>query len=190
MGVAALVSWLLTESLGAWMLRALIAAGLRRPAAQPARMSLPVLFWHAGLAGCGLACWAIFVGTGSAVPAWLAVGILAPAIGLGISTVTIWTPFPARTAGAAGGPGPPGAPAGPGPADPVSDDTIAGALADVDLTARLIDDLLASAFAGEGDQARGQSRPARVLIPAAHGVLAIATFLLVVLAAVGALAGQ
>jgi hypothetical protein len=60
-----------------------------------------VIFGHAGLAFAGFAGWVSYLVTGSPALAWLAVGFLAPAVGLGIFTVTVWTPYPARR-GAAG----------------------------------------------------------------------------------------
>ncbi len=178
MAIAALVGWLLTESLGAYMLRDVIAVGsLRGRGSQADRGWAPVVLWHAGLAATGLVCWVAFLLTGSGVPAWLAVGALAPAIGFGISAVTVWTPYPARPERA-------GEPAA--RSVPVSDEAIARALADPDLAGRLIDDLLAGALAGGPAGARRRHWRAEALIPAGHGVLAIVTFLLAMLAAIAA----
>src|SRR6202007_2282138 len=102
----ALASWLLTEFLGALMVRSWIAGGGMRAARQrPARpdaMSLPVLAGHAGLNLAGLVCWICFVVSGAGALAWLALAFMAPAIGLGISTVTIWTPYPGSRHGTGG----------------------------------------------------------------------------------------
>ncbi len=100
--IAALVSWLLTEALGAFMLRSWVASGSagraqRRPA-NPDGMSLPILAGHAGLNLAGLVSWITFVVSGVPAFAFVAIAFMAPAIGLGISTVTIWTPYPTRRA--------------------------------------------------------------------------------------------
>jgi len=138
-------------------------------------MSRPVLFGHAGLAATGLTCWVIFLATGSVVPAFLAVAILAPAIGLGISTLTVWTPFPARPAGETAA-----------PPRPVSDEAITRALADERLTERLVDHIVAGLLVARPERDRDTRQRAQVLIPAAHGMLAFVTFLLAILAIVSA----
>jgi len=176
MRIAALVSWLLTESAGAFMLRSwIVSGGLRRRSGHVDGMSLPVVFGHVGLAATGLTCWVIFLATSSTVPAVLAVAVLAPAIDLGISTLTVWTTFPARS------PGEPTAPVG-----PVSDEAITRALADERLTERLVDHIVAGLLVARPERDRGTRQRAQVLIPAAHGMLAIVTFLLVILAIVSA----
>ena len=180
MAVAALVSWLLAESLGAYMLRTWVASGGIRKRHTRDGMSAPVLFGHASLAACGLSCWVIFLITGAAVPAWLAVGFLAPAIGLGVSTVTVWTPYPVRRAAR-------GAAAAPATARPISDEMLARALADEDMTAMLVDDLLAGALSAGHARPRSRARSLEPLVPAVHGVLALVTFLLAMLAAIDAI---
>jgi hypothetical protein len=96
--VATLVSWLAAEALGAFMVRSWISRGGIRAARQrpapPDAMSLPILAGHAGLNVAGLLCWIVFVTTAAKPAAWLAIVLMAPAIGLGISTVAIWTPYP------------------------------------------------------------------------------------------------
>lgn len=195
----ALVSWLLTELLGALMVRSWIAGGGVRVARQrPARsdaMSLPVLAGHAGLNLAGFVCWIGFVLSGAAALAWLALAFMAPAIGLGISTVAIWTPYPGRrSAGGSSGPGP----AESGSAEPGSgasrparlsarpgvmpEHELRRRLSDDELAAQLVDELLSRNFAQS--PARTANWSLRPLIPLGHGVLAIATFLLAVLAAI------
>jgi hypothetical protein len=191
----ALVSWLLTELLGALMVRSWIASGGLRAARQrPARpdaMSLPVLAGHAGVNLAGLVCWICFVLSGASALAWLALAFMAPAIGLGISTVTIWTPYP-------GGRGDKGGAAEPGPAQSgtaesppaglrgrpriVPEHELSRRLSDDELAAQLVDELLSRNFAQPS--ARTVNWSLRPLIPLGHGLLAIATFLLAVLAAI------
>jgi hypothetical protein len=182
----ALASWLLTELLGALMLRSWIASGGMRAARQrPAQsdaMSLPVLAGHAGLNLAGLVCWIGFVLSGAAALAWLALAFMAPAIGLGISTVTIWTPYPGgrRDGGGSAEPGPEESePTRPGV---MPERELRRRLSDDELAAQLVDELLSRNFAQR--RARTASWSLRPLIPLGHGVLAIVTFLLAVLAAI------
>ena len=103
LGLATLATWLLTAGLGAFMLSRLIASGgLRQQRATRGGLSPTVLFGHFSLAGTGLVVWVCYVATGWVALAWSAVGLLMPAIGLGVSTVTLWTPYPrpGRAAGA------------------------------------------------------------------------------------------
>jgi len=204
----ALVSWLLTELLGAAMVRSWIAGGGMRAARQrPARpdaMSVPVLASHAGLNLAGLICWICFVASGSVALAWLALVFMAPAIGLGISTVTIWTPYPGgrRDTADSAEPGraesrpPEDSTAEPGPAESepgrlaaqprvVPEDELKRRLSDDELAAQLVEELLSRSFAQP--PARTVTWSWRPLIPVGHGVLAIVTFLLAVLAAIASL---
>jgi hypothetical protein len=204
----ALVSWLLTELLGAAMVRSWIAGGGMRAARQrPARpdaMSVPVLAGHAGLNLAGLICWICFVLSGAAPLALLALAFMAPAIGLGISTVTIWTPYPGarRDTGASAESGgaesrsPEHTSAEPGPAESqparlpaqsriVPEDELKRRLSDDELAAQLVDELLSRSFAQPAaTTVRWSWRP---LVPLGHGVLAIVTFLLAVLAAIASI---
>jgi len=183
----ALASWLLTELLGALMVRSWIASGgVRAARQQPARpdaMSLPVLAGHAGLNLAGLVCWICFVLSGTAALAWLALVFMAPAIGLGISTVTIWTPYPGgrRETGGSAEPGPAPLSAGPGI---MPEHEVRRRLSDDELAAQLVDELLSRNFAQP--PARKVNWSLRPLVPVGHGALAILTFLLALLAAVGA----
>lgn len=182
MPVAGLLSWLVTEALGAWMLRSWIKGGGTRGARRPARRgdlrTAPIVFGHAGLALAGLSSWIVFLATSSAALAWLAIGFLAPAIGLGVATLTTWTPYPVQ---------PPPAPARPldRRAAPADEAALRRALANEALTGQLVDELLARMLAEPVNDSRPRWRLAP-LIPALHGMAAITTFLLVVLAAVGA----
>jgi hypothetical protein len=185
--VGGLVSWLIAELLGLYMLRSWIASGgLRDRQARPEGISAALIFGHAGLAFAGLVSWASFWLTGSAAAAWVAVGFLAPAIGLGISTVTIWTPYPAQRPAAipATWPDPDGR-AGSAPAILVTNEMLDRALANEAVTSELVDDLLERMLATP-ESLRPASRRWRLapVIPVLHGMAAIVTFLLVILAAI------
>jgi hypothetical protein len=180
LALAALGTWLAAEILGAFMLRNWVTSGAARQRHEhPEGMSLPVLLGHAGLNLAGLSCWVGFVATRSAIPAWLGICLMVPAIGLGISTVSVWTPYPVtrRVTGR--------------PADEqhgtraIPDHELARSLDDEAAARRLIDELLARNLAEESAPRVPRLDP-RAVIPLAHGVLAIATFLLAVLAAIGA----
>jgi len=195
----ALVSWLLTELLGAAMVRSWIAGGGMRAARQrpprPDAMSLPVLAGHAGLNLAGLICWICFVVSGAPALAWMALAFMAPAIGLGISTVTIWTPYPGGRRDTGGSAEPSSAESRPSdrsaaeraPAEPrvVPDDELKRRLSDDELAAQLVEELLSRNFAQP--PARAVTWSWRPLVPLGHGVLAIVTFLLAVLAAIASL---
>jgi hypothetical protein len=195
----ALVSWLLTELLGAAMVRSWIAGGGMRAARQrPARpdaMSLPVLAGHAGLNLAGLICWICFVLSGAAPLAWLALAFMAPAIGLGISTVTIWTPYPgARRSPERSSPDrssaePGSAESQPGRLPPqprvVPEAELKRRLSDDELAAQLVDELLSRNFGQP--TATTVTWSWRPLVPLGHGALAIVTFLLAVLAVIASI---
>jgi hypothetical protein len=179
---AALVTWLLAESLGALMLVSWLR-GRRAGPGGSASQRLPALWGHASLALSGLTCWVAFLVTGAQVAAWLSLGFLAPAIGLGISTVTVWTPFPGRAAG--------GADAGSAPLywrGSIPDDVLARSLDDDELAGKVVDDLLAGVFSPAPEPSRpGLAAQLKPVIPIVHGLLALATFFLVMLAAVDTL---
>jgi hypothetical protein len=186
--VATLICWLLTASIGGYMLSRLIASGgVRKQREDREGLSPAVLFWHFSLALSGLALWAAYLITGWPPLAWAAVALLGPVAGLGLSTVTLWSPYPTP-----GGPGPAGGRlAAPG------EDVIATRLTDATLTRALTDEALASALVEEvlagvlADPAQRRRRRPKgqvaALVPAGHGMLAITTILLAVLAAVATL---
>jgi hypothetical protein len=181
MRFATLISWLVTASLGGYMLHTWLArGGLRRERARAGGLPPPLIFGHAGLAISGLLIWAAFVASGARPLAWTAVAVLMLTVGLGLSTVTLWTPYPARRPGerrdatpwdeaavvlsdtakaAAGEPGP--------QSYQVTDEMIA----------RLLED------PSPGPRHRPIRPNPAVLVPIAHGFAAIATFVLAVTAA-------
>jgi CRISPR/Cas system endoribonuclease Cas6 (RAMP superfamily) len=187
--IATLLTWLATESLGAFMVLSWIASGgalaARRRPARPEVMSLPVLVAHAGLNAAGLLSWIVFVASGAKAAGWLALALMAPAIGLGISTVAIWTPYPAPRGR---GRSTTEASATPGARNPapgvLPEQVVRRALEDEVLSQHLVDELIERNLVEPSARTVGWSL--RPLIPASHGALAIATFVLAVLSVVAA----
>jgi hypothetical protein len=185
LAVVTLISWLLTASIGAYMLGTWIASGgVGKQRASREGLSPSVVLGHASLATTGLALWTAYTLTRWAPLAWSGVLVLMPAIGLGLSTVTLLTPFPAPdSVGRVGVGGQLAAPAEDVLASRITDSTLTRALTDAALASRLVDEVLAGVAApAPPPRAKGH---AAALIPASHGVLALTTFLLAVLAAVG-----
>jgi len=182
MRFATLISWLLTASLGAYMLRTWLArGGLRRERARAGGLPPQLIFGHAGFALSGLLVWVSYLATGTRALAWTAVGALMVAVGLGLSTVTLWAPYPARK--------PDERRAAPAPSDEpalVVPDTPAGAADAPDppdsfITDEMIEQLLNDSYKSV------RPRPIKVnpavLVPIAHGFGAIGTFVLAVMTA-------
>ncbi|HYB86722.1 MAG TPA: hypothetical protein VEC76_07725 [Streptosporangiaceae bacterium] len=183
-----LISWLLTASIGAYMLSTWIGSGgVRKQRENREALGPAVVLGHASLATSGLALWAAYTLTRWAPLAWAAVLVLMPAIGLGLSTVTLWTPFPTPGGpGRAGGGGQLAAPAEDMLAARLTDSTLTRALTDAALASRLVEEVLAGAATDPVRRPPSKGHAA-ALIPASHGLLALTTFLLAVLTAVGTL---
>src|ERR1039457_4248848 len=95
LGIITLITWLLTASIGAYMFGKLAASGgLRQQRAVRDGLPPAVLFGHFSLALTALVVWVSYLATRWVALAWTAVGLLMPTIGLGICTVTLWTPYP------------------------------------------------------------------------------------------------
>ena len=180
MRFATLISWLVTASLGGYMLRTWLArGGLRRERARAGGLPPPLIFGHAGLAISGLLIWAAFVASEARALAWTAVGVLMVTVGLGLCTVTLWTPYPARRPGERRDATPSGEAAvviSDAAADPAGESGPQAYQVTDEMIARLLDD----PFPGPRHPIR--PNPA-VLVPIAHGFAAIATFVLAVTAA-------
>jgi hypothetical protein len=215
LGLATLLSWLFTAGIGAYMLRSLVAHGaLRRQRTVRDGLSPRVLYGHFSLALSGLVVWAVFLATGWSPLTWVAVVLLAPAIGLGICTVTLWTPYPRPAGEGVQVPGQPAqvpgqVPGQPGHPEPghraetspgtglfpppaydairgrVTDATLARALTDEALAARLIDEVIANLPADGTARARKPRVYPAAVIPLGHGLGAMATFVLAVVTAIG-----
>lgn len=208
MSVAALIAWLVTASSGAYVLGSWVAHGgtFQRRAGSAAAGSPPaVVFGHFGLALSGLAVWVAYLIAGWAPLAWAAVVVLVPVAGLGIATLAVGLPH--RLSPAAGD-GPADA-AGRGAGNPAtaSAGTVGIQLDGGGSPASTRTPVIGAGGVGAGGvsaggvsagragrasthDARGTS--ARTYPPLAvvvgHGVLAVTTMILVLLAALGAVA--
>jgi hypothetical protein len=183
MRFATLISWLVTASIGAFMLRSWLArGGLRRERARAGGLPPPLIFGHAGLALTGLLVWSVYVATGVKAVAWTAVGVLMVVVGLGLSTVTLWTPYPARKPGERRAASPWEEPAVVIPDTPAAaaDPREPSDPADSVITDEMIAQLLDEAYTTRHRAIRPNLE---VLIPIAHGFAAIGTFVLAVMTA-------
>jgi hypothetical protein len=182
MRFATLISWLLTASLGAFMLRTwFVRGGPRRERAQAGGLPPQLIAGHAGLALFGLAVWVAYLASGTRALAWTAVGALMVTVGLGLCTVTLWTPYPARK------PGERRASAGHLPAV-VAPETAASAPEGGDSPEyQITDEMIARLIDESRREYAAWHRPTRpnlaVLVPVAHGFAAVGTFVLAVMSA-------
>jgi hypothetical protein len=196
LGITTLVSWLITASIGAYMFRTLVSrGGLRRQRAVRHGLHPGVLFGHFTLALLGLGAWVSYLAAGVPALAWVAVLLVAPAIGLGICTVILWTPFPSPGEV----PPPPsllhpdrerGGSLQPRPGEGrmtigISDETLASALTDDVLAARLVEEVIASLPADSSMASKKSRAHLAALVPAGHGIMALVTFALAVVTAAG-----
>lgn len=173
LGLATLISWLVSVSSGGYMLGTwLLRGGLARY--RESRTGLPpgVIFTHLGLAVTGLTAWSCYLGTGWRALAWVAAIVLMPITGLGISTVTLWVPYPTGTIAT-------------GHLTPPAEDAVAGRVTDAMLTRALTDEALAGRLVEQvvasvpAEPPRRRSwRGLATLLPVGHGAAAISTILL------------
>jgi hypothetical protein len=190
-------TWLFDAVSGGYMLRTwIVRGGLRRQRASD-RLAPRVVFAHFGMASTGLLVWASYLVTRWIVLAWLAVGLLMVVIGLGVSTVTVWTPFPAHRADAGTGPNDAGGgrpahddafatPAEEALTGGPTDEMLNRALTDDVLLSQLVEDVVARARDAPSRAARRHRAQLAILIPASHGLAAITTMILAVLTAASA----
>jgi len=189
LSIAALTAWLLTVSIGAYMLRTWIArGGLRRQRATGVGVPPQVVFGHAGVALTGLAVWVSYLASGWNPLAWFGVVLVGTAISLGICMVTLWTPYPIRTDPEPGGdiafatasrPARPEVPLG------TAAEGSPAASAEQPDGFTVTDEMIARLLA-EPTRAKRRKLQLLPLIPACHGFAALATFLLSVMAALSA----
>ncbi|MGH3170367.1 MAG: hypothetical protein ACRDN0_31360, partial [Trebonia sp.] len=156
---------------GGYMLRTWIArGGLRRERAREGGLPPQLIFGHATLALTGLVLWGSFTLSGQRALGWAGIACLMVAVGLGLSTVTLWTPYPAAKPGERRAAEEEPAVTVPDPGrDPFQ------------VTDEMIDRLLADPHPERRERAVRSNMA--VLVPVAHGLLAMATFVLAVSAA-------
>jgi hypothetical protein len=168
MAIAAMIAWVLTASIGAYMLRTWVTrGGLRRQRATGVGVPPAVVFGHASAALTGLLIWIGFVDTRLDLLAWLGVTVVAGAIALGVCTVTLWTPYPVAVP-------PAPAPATVAEATPAAED------------GTVTDEMIARLLADPFPASRRPRLKMAGLVPVAHGFAALTTFMLAVLAAISA----
>jgi hypothetical protein len=175
LAVAAAIAWVLTASIGLYMLRTWITrGGLRRQRATGVGVPPALVFSHAGAAVTGLLIWIGFVKTEWDPLGWLGVGLITTAIGLGVCTVTLWTPYPVVT--------PPPAVA------PVAAERLPGPGPDPD-PFQVTDEMIAGLLADPFPERRSPRVKLAPFVPVVHGFTALATFMLAVLAAISVILG-
>lgn len=182
MRIATFISWLLTVSLGGFMLHAwLERGGLRRSRESQGGLPPALIFGHAACALVGLLLWAAYLVSGARPLAWAAVGTLMVTIGLGLCTVTLWTPYPARRPGERRREERRPEERPPEEHPPEEHRPEEEADDQYQVTDEMIVGLLADPFSSR------RPKPIRpnpaVLVPAAHGFAAIGTFVLAVMSA-------
>ena len=191
LAIAALIAWVLTASIGVYMLHTWVArGGLRRQRATGVGVPPAVVFGHASAALTGLAIWISFLKVSWDPLAWLGVALIATAIALGVCTVTLWTPYPvivppeegeadeADEGGPKGGPG--------GWVPPVAG---SGGVVPPD-SAAVTDEMIASLLADPFPARRRPQLKLVSLVPVVHGFAALTTFMLAVLTAISARLGM
>jgi hypothetical protein len=179
-GLAALIAWLLTAGIGGYMLRTWVTrGGLRRQRATGVGVPPAVVFGHAGAALVGLTVWISYLSSGWRPLAWIGVVLVCAAISLGICTVTLWTPYPVRPDPGTGHEDPGGFESREAPAHPAHPAGPPGEHHDM---FTVTDEMIARLLAGP-PPARRRRVHLLPLVPAAHGLAALTTFMLTVLAA-------
>ncbi|MET7968349.1 hypothetical protein [Micromonospora sp. NPDC005305] len=98
MGIAALVTWLITAAGGFVMLGTWISHGGHRPGSG-SRLAPGLVFGHVALAVIGLVLWIAHLAVDNDVLAWVAFGALLPVALLGFTMLARW--IPARRSGTA-----------------------------------------------------------------------------------------
>ena len=188
LGFAALGAWFLAAGSGSYMLGVWIShGGIHRLLTGGPRLQPVVTVGHVTLAAAGLMVWIVYLTTDEAALAWTAVGLLLPVAGLGMALVTLGSSgehtgsgtASAGTASAGSGS------AGSGSAGVVGAVT-AGTVAASTVAVGTATVATATAAGPRAAPAAAARRGVPVLVVIGHGLLAAATVLLVLLAALGA----
>ena len=177
MSVAALIAWLVTAGSGAYVLVSWIARGgsLRRPPGSTNTGSpSAVIFAHFGLALSGLAIWVVYLVTGWSALAWAAVAVLLPVAGLGMTALVIGLPW--HRAPAVEG----SSPSSTDPASTGREDTQTISVGAAGTQTAIL--------STRGIRRASVGTRLSPLVIVGHGVLAVTTMLLVLLAALGGVA--
>jgi manganese efflux pump family protein len=200
-GTAALMTWLLTAGIGVYMLRTWIArGGLRRQRATGVGVPPGIVFGHASAALTGLAAWVGFLAGGWDALAWVGVVLICSAVTLGVCTVTLWTPYPVKSEpaseegaafAAAGEPDwPHWGPSRAGQPDirpgPAAAEEVQASPAEHPDAFTVTDEMIARLLAEPPPVTPRRGPHLLPLIPACHGLAAMSTLLLALLAALGA----
>ena len=183
LGFAALGAWFLAAGSGSYMLGVWISyGGIRRLLTGGPRLQPVVTVGHVTLAAAGLMVWIVYLTTDEAALAWTAVGLLLPVAGLGMALVTLGSSGEHTGSGtASAGSGS----AGSGSAGVVGAVT-AGTVAASTVAVGTATVATATAAGPRAAPAAAARRGVPVLVVIGHGLLAAATVLLVLLAALGA----
>jgi hypothetical protein len=147
--LTALAAWIVTAAAGSYLLAGWLAPAGSLRSARAAGRPPAIVVSHVALAVAGLGIWIAFVAAGLPVLAWIGLGLIVPAGGLGMAALAAALPEPAASAGLPGMGLPPSArlarTAAPGRAPmPVIVIALHGALA----TATILLVLLAASGAG------------------------------------------
>jgi len=193
LGFAALGAWFLAAGSGSYMLGVWISyGGIRRLLTGGPRLQPVVTVGHVTLAAAGLMVWIVYLTTDEAALAWTAVGLLLPVAGLGMALVTLGSSGEHTGSGtASAGSGSAGSgsagsgSAGSGSAGVVGAVT-AGTVAASTVAVGTATVATATAAGPRAAPAAAARRGVPVLVVIGHGLLAAATVLLVLLAALGA----
>jgi hypothetical protein len=92
MGIAALITWVLTAGGGFYMLATWVSKGGTR---QPRTSNFPpaLIFGHFALAAVGLVVWIVYVITDTEALTWIAFVLLLPVALLGFTMLSRWIPM-------------------------------------------------------------------------------------------------
>ncbi|MCG5213998.1 hypothetical protein [Streptosporangium sp. KLBMP 9127] len=91
MRLAAIVTWLITATVGVYLLYLwLSGGGLHQQATKVTRFPAALIFSHPALAVGALGCWVGYLLTGHRAVAWVAFGVLAASAALGFTMFTRW----------------------------------------------------------------------------------------------------
>jgi hypothetical protein len=104
MGVAALISWLVTAFVGLYLLAVWLIENDLTHRGAASRLPGPVILGHVLLVLAGLVVWVLYLLTDSPADGWAAVAILAAIATLGLTMLTRWIPVHRAFVAAESGP--------------------------------------------------------------------------------------